>query len=142
MENFLKIAITHKMLLSDFDENGEKYPSKSLLASGKTGFFNIGCGKPMWKTSFYCGKLSLSCVFSVDFVSITIFFHIFQHFGFPHKAARCYVEGCSGNGDTAYGLPVAAQFKTIEESSASFYLPLMGKGDRYPLWVVVDEVLR
>ena len=25
---------------------------------------------------------------------------------------------------------------------ALFYLPLMGKGDRYPLWVVVDEVLR
>ena len=30
----------------------------------------------------------------------------------------------------------------VATAVALLYLPLMGKGDRYPLWVVVDEVLR
>ena len=86
VENFLKIAINSKMLLTDLVKNEWKNGLESLLVSDKTPNFNIACGKPMWKTPQSCGKVGVGCEFSVDYPFAPFFIHICNSQGFPQAA--------------------------------------------------------
>lgn len=86
VENFLKIAINSKMLLTDLVKNEWKNGLESLLESGKTPNFNIACGKPMWKTPQSCGKARFGCEFPVEYPLAPFFIHICNSISFPQAA--------------------------------------------------------